>query len=285
MEPENGVLSLEMRTGRLLTLVVATLLLVGVVVGVSVDQQARHRPLATTISCGMEVRHDIVVRNDLTGCTGDGLVIKASRVTIDFAGHSIASTNTTTGSGVWDDALYARPTVLDGTITGFLYGVHVNGRHPTVRGMRISGTGVSGILADPGDDAVFDRNLVYTNLESGIDARGQRPTITGNWAQDDGYHGIIVWGTGARVSRNRVSSNYSGDGISIIGGGATISGNFSDQNSSDGISAVTDHDTFSGNSANNNGGYGIEGSPGLIDLGGNTAKGNAVAQCRIVICS
>jgi hypothetical protein len=82
---------------------------------------------AATVSCGQAITSSVVVENNLTNCPGDGLVVTASNVVVNLAGHVIdgsTTTNTTPNEYVGVRlANVTNVTVLNGTIQEFDAGV------------------------------------------------------------------------------------------------------------------------------------------------------------------
>src|SRR4051794_18138743 len=96
---------------------------------------AAARPAPTTVSCGQTVTQSVTVANDLTGCTGDGLIAGRAGITIDLNGHTLsgsASTECSDPSGQdvhFGVAItgYDHVTVAGGTIRGFDFGLRADG--------------------------------------------------------------------------------------------------------------------------------------------------------------
>ncbi|MGZ4694165.1 MAG: hypothetical protein ACXWA3_11110 [Acidimicrobiales bacterium] len=137
--------------------------------GVSATTAAAAPPPA--VACGQTITTSVVLRADLA-CTGDGLVIAASDVTVQLAGHTISSN--------------------DGTGVGIRFGVAPTTTTPpvcvgdvVVRGGTISGfsKGLAGGFCDATDDRVSGMDLegntwgVY--LQSGLTLDIDHTTIVG----------------------------------------------------------------------------------------------------------
>src|SRR3954454_5328951 len=96
---------------------------------------AAARPALTTVSCGQTLTESVTLANDLTGCTGDGLIAGRAGITIDLNGHTLggsASTECSDPSG--EDVQFGvaitghdHVTVADGTIRGFDFGRRADG--------------------------------------------------------------------------------------------------------------------------------------------------------------
>jgi len=226
-----------------------------------------------TPTCGASVSGSVTLAADLTGCTGDGLVVVANGTVINLNGHTISGTGV--ASGVYNIG-NTSVTVKNGAITGFANGVSwVGGSSGTLQGLR-----------------------VFDNVQIGfyIDAK---VSLTGNVSTHNGANGIHVdvHTDGAAISGNRVLSN-AGKGIFVNTQHAvSVTGNVANGNGSDGIwlwpSSTPNPGEFSltpitasGNKAYWNDKLGINAGPGDIDLGKNLASGNSSAhQCENIVCS
>src|SRR5438309_12014566 len=47
-------------------------------------------PTPSALPCGTVITKDTTLQADITGCTGDGLVIGADHVTLDLNGHTVS---------------------------------------------------------------------------------------------------------------------------------------------------------------------------------------------------
>src|SRR4051812_35764056 len=81
------------------------------------------------LHCGDTVTTSVTLTRDLTNCPGDGLVVGASGITIDLAGHKITGTTSDDSGdanacrcGINDRGGYDRVTLKDGRLVGFYEG-------------------------------------------------------------------------------------------------------------------------------------------------------------------
>jgi len=172
-----------------------------------------------TPACGTVLISSVTLSSDLTGCTGDGLVVGADGITVDLHGHSVAG----------DAISHAEPdvgirvqghdgvTVVNGTVTGFDRGVVLSdsrgGRveHLSSTGMTRSGIYLVGSTLTTVRFNTSSQNDVGIYLGSG----STHNTVASNHASNS-EQGITIDGAaGNLVTANRVDSN--GDNI-IIGG-------------------------------------------------------------------
>ena len=226
----------------------------------------------------------IVVGNDLSCTSGNGLVAGHASITINLNGHKLAGN--TSSIGVADNG-FSTVTIENGTVSGWLAGVIVSGATSKVTGIRATANSNTGIALDAtGDTATA--NVVFKNTgASGIFVDGNNQKATSNVVRENsGQGGILVGGAGDVVQTNQVE-NAAAYGIDDFGTGNTFIGNVTNGNANDGIRSASDQTaTVTTNTANYNGAYGIEASAGGKDGGGNLAKGNTTAaQCKDVICS
>lgn len=212
---------------------------------------------------------------DLTS-TGDGIIVNADNVTIDFSGFTITGPGkmSYTGFGVYMN-VRRNVEIKNGTVRGFgLAAIRENssGSGHRVLYMRIQDNGSDpnsyGAISFNGN-AHYILNCTLTgNACAGINA-GYGATVIGNAAYNNGQIGIYAE-RGSFVSGNASSYNTV-DGISANAGSVLI-GNTASFNGRSGIAAY-DGSTVKNNSAFQNAQYGISlGSYDLVD--GNTAYNN-----------
>jgi parallel beta-helix repeat protein len=183
-----------------------------------------------TLSCGAVLTHSVRLTADLTGCTGNGLVIGADRVTVDLNGHTLGGM-----SGNFDGVVsegYSHVTVKNGRIEHFGGAVRAQGEpqagltHDVVvrsinsidgaARVRVFVAGISrpqlahnafggGVQVFDSDHAILDANVLHGG-------------------------GIAFFGTADanRVIRNTIE-NSDGSGILFFGGfGASTDGRIAD---------------------------------------------------------
>jgi parallel beta-helix repeat protein len=174
------------------------------------------------LGCGSLVIQDTVLTHDIGPCPGDGLVIGADGVTLDFNGHTI--TGTGGGAGVRTSlSAGGGSTVMGGSIQGFSTGVVLRPSSVTVHHMFLTNNsqGISGGL---NNFFVISGNSVVGNgagivLRAVDDSRIEYNSVTSNRGG-----GIAIVGPGTS-RHNRISSNYvadnDGDGIRLGSAGIT----------------------------------------------------------------
>ncbi|HEV2810689.1 MAG TPA: right-handed parallel beta-helix repeat-containing protein [Acidimicrobiales bacterium] len=165
----------------------ATLLLSGTAL-VAPAQAATER-----VECGQNVDHSLTLGNDIGPCTGDGLVVTTSNITINLGGRTITGSNTTNTTnqeqvGIRLVNVQNVKVIGRGTVTNFDAGVAIEGG---------SGNTVQQV------SAVNNINHV---------------TLTGATNPCDFGDGIVLLDSDNNViSRNLTENNGPYDGIGIIG--------------------------------------------------------------------
>ena len=208
--------------------------------------------VAEHVQCGDVITQDTTLDSDLVDCPGDGIVIGASGVTLDLAGHLIDGTSAAGGAGVSNRAGHDGVTVTHGTIRDFGGSVDLRGQE----GGEVSHLVTDGQIAlSESPDIRIERNVVGGGI--GLLTNSDRVLITRN----DVAGGVIaqgfppVFGLGgfpddviidrntvrpfmalfqapnASVTRNRVLGSASDDAIAGIhirgslGGGTLVDRN------------------------------------------------------------
>ena len=86
---------------------------------------------AQSLACGQVIVEDTTLQNDLSDCSGDGIVIGADGITLDLNGHTVAGlpcdTDCAANDGVDNMAGHDRVRILNGTIRGFEHAVALAG--------------------------------------------------------------------------------------------------------------------------------------------------------------
>jgi len=168
----------------------------------------------------------------------EDVIIRNSTVRGDYGGGSKA--NIETG----DEA--KRVTISNNTLLGGhedRMGIAVN-RHPG--------------QYDWGEDIVITGNIINGVKADGINAGGNRITISGNSLSNIGGYGVkMTGGTDHNITDN-IINGVKADVINVEAQGMTISGNIMNDVKGDGIRAGGNGIAVSGNSLSDIGGYGIK---------------------------
>ena len=112
-------------------------------------------PVATSVSCGQTITSSVRLTNDLTDCSGDGLVIGADAITVDLDGHTIDGIGL--GAGVRNTGFDA-VAVIGGTVTEFDDGILFAGGHGIVDAMTLTENQVSGVAIRGGPTGTVVRH-------------------------------------------------------------------------------------------------------------------------------
>jgi parallel beta-helix repeat protein len=210
---------------------------------------------ATTITCGQTITSSIKVANDPGPCTGSGLVVGHTNITIDLNGHSLIGdyTAVTGERGVDNTAGFDGVTVKHGTVQGFTDGIVLDGAagnhlvnlhvsYSTGDGIRLQGssdntiaTTTVGVSANEGIElgANSDSNLLdrvtasgnqNTNLwiNSGSD---KNLVVDGKFSKSALFYGVDIRASVENVIRgNRICTNAK-DGVSIDGADGRVDRN------------------------------------------------------------
>jgi hypothetical protein len=235
-------------------------------------------------ACGAVVTTDVTLTEDLLDCPGDGLVVGASGITIDLAGHSLTGSGVFTSRSGIDNEEHDGVTVLGGSISGFAAGVRAyRATDGVVRDLQVS-SALEGVSLDgtSGFEVVGNR---FTNHRTGVRLRGavdtrvhhnsvRRSTATGmsevrsatvrdSAFSRNGLDGLRVDGESLGLHVRRVDASRNGDsGIVLSSTAPTVSATSADHNGRDGIRAPDD----------------------TVDGGGNTARRNGESDCLGVTC-
>lgn len=114
-------------------------------------------------SCGAVITRSTTLTADLVGCAGDGLVIGASRLTLDLGGHTLGgSGNGSVGIRI---AGHQDVKIVDGSIIGFDTGIAVaDSRRVTVREVTVDSP-VTGARFDDVDHSYIRSSSITGDIE------------------------------------------------------------------------------------------------------------------------
>ena len=151
--------------------------------------------------CGDTIVRNATLDHNLV-CSGDGIVIGASRLKLNLNGHSIRGNHG--GDGVDNTGGHSFVTVQNGTVQGFANGVHVRGgRNTLVTRLTVTGNDSTGVHLE-GDtrlNQVTD-NFIDGNPDTGVFVQGNRNAVLRNRIFD-GTFGIQF----QRASDNKAVAN------------------------------------------------------------------------------
>ena len=208
-------------------------------------------------------------------CTGSGVIVGASGITIDLRGFTIQGDRGVGDYGIDNSAGYVRVTIKNGVVRNFGYGVLAsNSMNPsnipddvTVSNLLASGNQIVGIFIG-GSRASVKSSAAFGNNNVGIFISGNFARIQSSTASGNDQDGIHVDGSGARIQSSTASGNDA-HGIHVAGDAALITGIHADGNGYAG--STTDSSGLGINVTNYT----------TAPVGKNTARGNDdPAECQ-----
>jgi parallel beta-helix repeat protein len=171
--------------------------------------------LATHVNCGDTITQDTKLDSDLIDCSGDGIVIGADNITLDFNGHTIDGLSCTDihpetcshQDGIDNSGGYDNVRIRNGTITTFENGVLLDGAQQNrLNGLHISPSQASGVGGATGIHFIgSDRNRVSDAVvEYGGDPAILLSDSERNTIEDSNFQGGFV--------------EHAGDGLDLLDG-------------------------------------------------------------------
>jgi parallel beta-helix repeat protein len=243
---------------------------------------------ATHVQCGDVITQDTTLDSDLIDCPGDGVVIGASGITLDLAGHTIDGTGQGAGGHGVRNAGADNVAVVNGRIQQFQFGVSIvlsDENLLTSLDLADSGSGV--YLEEASLTRVLGNDIRSSGAGVTLFREGNFNVIRGNSLSGNGTAVFVagfspserpehtdiadndVFGNSTgifmgisldtEVSGNRVVDNVE-DGIVEVAGGSQslIEGNVSSRNGFSGIAVFnSDSTVVTGNRTWDNGGDGV----------------------------
>ncbi len=169
--------------------------------------------------CGQVLKKDTVLKNDLTNCPADGLIIGADGVTVDLNGHHIDGTDAAGSAGIrnrgHDDVV-----IKDGDFEGldigeFQTGILLRGAEHN----RVIGLGVSGLLDNPGSSSSF--GIALYNSHDNVLRRNNAIGVALNRCGAVRGAGIALFNS-RRNDIQRNSAQLSDFGIALVNSGRNV---------------------------------------------------------------
>jgi parallel beta-helix repeat protein len=256
----------------------------------------------TTVDCQDVITTSIRLRNDLSGCPGNGLIANKSGITIDLNGHTIDGDDVGQNYGVFV-GFVNDVTIRGGRISDFEDGVNVtSAKRIVIRNMSSISNEGRGLFAEASSDVTIAGGFYARNGDAGIEANDigglvvggvvaagddigirvlesdgaqvTRSTATGN---DVGLS--IGQSVGSLVTRNTVSGNFANGILVTASASSVISRNVVGGNGSNGIEVdVSERSRIAQNVISGNTGNGVTQHLGRKSIfADNRASGNVVA--------
>ena len=178
-------------------------------------------------SCGQTLTTSAVLTQNLN-CTGSGVIVGASGITIDLKGFTLRA-NLATGYGIDDTGGFDNVTVKNGVLRNFSEGVLAwNGADKfSVLNVVASGNEFYG-LDIRGDFIEIQSSIVSGNGNTGVNVVGDSASIKSLAASGNGV-GIHLFGDSASIKSSTASGN-DGYGITVLGNAASLKSNHIDGN-------------------------------------------------------
>ncbi len=266
---------------------------------------------AATVTCGQVITQDTILDADVGPCSGNGIIIGASNITLDLGGHRVFGDPSTPTrpelnhpgadpsnfNGILITRPYRNVTIRNGSVIGFADGVTVfhSSRNLLERlvteGNRCSGIRLQGLwpISPHAENNVVRENVVRGNGCAGIVLRRhtRANTIERNVVVANAGSGVGILPFGfnndARDNRIRQNSirNNGDDGVSIFGAAMfnAVTGNVIRANGNNGVSLRVDalSNQVEGNRVLGNVRNGVVAERGSFgnSIVGNVALGNA----------
>ncbi|MGN6378543.1 MAG: right-handed parallel beta-helix repeat-containing protein [Gaiellales bacterium] len=177
------------------------------------------RAHGSPLRCGDAITTDTRLTADLTGCTGNGLVIARDGVTVDLAGHRIVGDGSADFAGI-DVEGHHDVTIENGAVRGFSEDVLLIGaRDVMLRRLTVTWAGHGGVLVD-GSRRVTVRGAVAQRCGAGIIVtRSSRIRVVGNRVSHSSSGGIPVFSsTHVLVAGNTVTGSRTDMAIGLVNG-------------------------------------------------------------------
>lgn len=218
-----------------------------------------------SLACDRVVTQDTTLTEDITGCTGDGIVIAADGVTLDLNGHRVAGFRKEKSAGIRVQGVN-NITIVNGTVESFERGIYIaDASSVMVTGVKSRANRFDGIVVSNSSAVELVANELAANSRTGVDTINSDVRLTSNLASSNTEYGFAA--TGGSVTFINNSSEGGANRAAFLasgGSGMTPTGS-----------------AFQANRAARFKGYGFQFGAGAIvdDLGGNQASGKRAKAC------
>ena len=229
---------------------------------------------AVVPACGSTITANTKLTGNMGPCPGDGLVIGASGITLNCAGHTIYGEGANAGISL---AGITGVTVENCKVKYFYYGFELTSSSGDILTRNTANSNNYGFYLDTPSTTNTLRGNRATGNSEGFDLRSNSNTLTLNTATKNG-EGFEFWGNAIILTRNTANSNSYGF-MFPYSSGDSISGNKANGNFYEGFYFYYDSsNTLTGNTANSNKGAGFNFSRSSSNtLTGNTANKNTLS--------
>jgi hypothetical protein len=187
----------------------------------SVEPHRAEDVAATRIDCGtvITVPGTYVLMRDLE-CSGMGVTIAGSNVTLDLAGHSITSTSShpSRGAGVSVegnvDAVIHGVRVQNGAISGFETGIGTSSARAVIENLTVTSSRW-GVLAADGGSTRVQRSRLDGNAYGVMVLRGAAADLAHVDIRDSGEAAAWAWRATLHVASSSVAQSTA-QGVGIV---------------------------------------------------------------------
>ena len=200
-------------------------------------------------SCGQTVTSNAVLTQNLV-CTGGGIVIGASGITVDLKGFVIRGDRGSGDYGIEDSGGWDDVTVKNGVLRNFDFGIY----------------------AAPADKFAVTSLMVVGDLGAGIYVQGDGASVAKATVVGDAY-GISLVGDGAKITSSTAARNAI-TGMLVVGGDAVIKSSTATANQTSGIVISGSSGSVTSSTASANGAFGIFVDGDFDSVKSSTAVGN-----------
>jgi parallel beta-helix repeat protein len=167
--------------------------------------------------CGGTITASTTLRGDLTGCSGDGLVVGADNLTLDLGRHTIAGTGANGSAGI-RLAGHHGVTIRNGTVKDFAAGVALSDADRNrLQRLVLQDNAGRGVDARSSDGNVFDGLVAAGNTTALALTEADANLVRGSVFRGNPITGVLVIAS----ARNRVQRNLvdgSSNGVALVGG-------------------------------------------------------------------
>jgi large repetitive protein len=202
-------------------------------------------------SCGQTVTTSAVLAQDLQ-CSGAGVVVGASGITIDLKGFTIRGDRDPSDYGIDDSGGYDGVSVKNGVLRNFAVGI---GGFSGANGLKITSVVATG------------------NTFGGVAVIGDSISVASSILAGNGSYGLDVGGNGVSIVGSNASGNAA-DGLIVAGDSASIRSSIVAGNGDRGVILVGDSDSVKSTTLTGNGNVGVVLQGNDASLTGNRADGN-----------
>ena len=165
--------------------------------------------VTVSLSCGDTIIGDVTLGADIGPCSGSGLVIGASGITLDCAGSTITGTYTNTGYGI-DLEGYTGVTVENCNVRGFEFGFLLGGSSSNTLTGNTANNNFDGFRLYLSDSNILRGNTANNNNFDGFNVvDSSSNTLTGNTANYNSEDGFTIFDSPSNtLNGNVANSNY-----------------------------------------------------------------------------